>query len=69
MSPRPGRGRLSSLDLLPVDAEADVIWAMGELRARKRLQIDILDSFNLRLTTKGLGPISASAFGRAAMRV
>ena len=69
MSPFKGRGRLSSLDLLPGEAEADVIWAMGELRARKRLQTDILDSFNTRLAVKGLGPISASAFGRAAMRL
>ncbi len=66
---RAGRGRLSSLDLLPQAAEEDVIWAQAELRARKRTQADILDSFNLRLGCKGIAAISASAFNRAAMRL
>ena len=66
---RAGRGRLSSLDLLPQAAEEDVIWAQAELRARKRTQADILDSFNLRLGCKGIAAISASPFNRAAMRL
>lgn len=63
-----GRGRLSSVDLLPIEAEEDVAWAFAELRARKRTQEDILESLNLRLALKGLGPISKSAFNRAAIR-
>jgi hypothetical protein len=62
------RGRLSSLDLLPPEAEDDVTWAFGELRKRKLTQGDILDQLNLRLRLKGLGPISSSAFNRAAVR-
>lgn len=63
-----GRGRLSSLDLLPIEAEEDVVWAFGELRDRKRTQEDILESLNIRLAMKGLGPISKSSFNRAAIR-
>jgi hypothetical protein len=62
------RGRLSTLDLLPIEAEEDVAWAFAELRARKQTQEDIRDALNLRLKLKGLGPISASAFNRAAVR-
>lgn len=62
------RGRLSTVDLLPAEAEEDVQWAYAELKKRKRLQTDILDQFNLRLKMKGLGPISKSAFNRASIR-
>ena len=63
-----GRGRLSSVDLLPIEAEEDIAWAFAELRSRKKTQEDILESLNLRLAVKGLGPISKSAFNRAAIR-
>lgn len=63
-----GRGRLSSIDLLPPEAQEDILWAYGELRSRKKTQEDILASFNLRLAVKGLGPISKSAFNRSAVR-
>jgi hypothetical protein len=62
------RGRLSSLDLLPPEAEDDVAWAFDQLRARKQTQEDIREQFNLRLRMKGLEPISSSAFNRAAVR-
>ena len=62
------RGRLSSVDLLPPEAEEDVAWAFGELRRRKMTQEDIRDQLNLRLKLKGLPPISPSAFSRAAVR-
>lgn len=62
------RGRLSSIDLLPPDAQEDVEWALKELAARKQTQEDILESFNLRLAVKGLGPISKSAFNRHSLR-
>ncbi len=62
------RGRLSSIDLLPPEAEEDVVWAFGQLRARKMTQEDIREAFNLRLKMKGLEAISASAFNRAAVR-
>lgn len=63
-----GRGRLSSIDLLPIEAEEDVVWAWGELRRRKLTQQEIHEQLNLRLKLKGLDGISASAFSRKAVR-
>lgn len=63
------RGRLSSLDLLPDEAQDDLIWAMGELNARQRTQADILFDLNDRLAAKGIDPISSSAFNRKSMRL
>lgn len=64
-----GRGRLSSIDLLPEDAADDVLWACQELYLNKRTQDEIRDDFNARLVAKGLDPISRSAFSRKAMRL
>lgn len=63
-----GRGRLNSIQLLPVEAEEDVAWAFQALRERKKTSEEILESFNLRLAVKGIGPISKSAFNRASIR-
>lgn len=65
---RQGRGRLSSIDLLPDDAEPDIVWALEELRAGKVLQTDIVAEFNRRLAERGIDPISKSAFGRWSLR-
>lgn len=64
-----GRGRLSSLDQLPDEAQDDLVWAMAELNQRKRSQAEILDELNGRLADKSLVLISRSAFNRKAMRV
>lgn len=64
-----GRGRLSSLDLLPDEAQDDLIWAIGELNTRARTQADILFELNDRLAVKGIEPISRSAFNRKSMRL
>ncbi len=64
-----GRGRISSMDALPEEASADVLWACEQLYARQREQQDILAEFNERLARLGLGPISRSAFGRQAVRL
>lgn len=64
-----GRGRLSSIDLLPAEAEEDKIWALGELAKPDRKQADILFELNERLEAKGIDGISSSAFNRKAMRV
>lgn len=61
---RSGRGRLSSLDLLPDEAQDDLLWAMSELNQRKRSQADILFELNDRLEVKGIAPISRAAFNR-----
>lgn len=72
MADRPdrlGRGRLSSIDLLPEEASDDIVWACQQLAARTRTQSDILFELNDRLEAKGLEPISRSAFNRRAMRL
>lgn len=43
-----GRGRLSSLELLPKEADAIVAWAAGELADRERTQTDIYAEFVTR---------------------
>ena len=44
----PGRGRLSSFDLLPKEADAIVAWAAGELADREKTQTDIYAEFVTR---------------------
>lgn len=68
-APRSGRGQLSSIDLLPEEAQEDVVWAVGQLNERKRTQEDIRFEFNDRLAAKGVDPISRSAFNRASMKL
>jgi len=68
---REGRGRLSSLDLLPEEAQDDLLWALAQLNARIRTQVDILEELNRRLIDKGLSDylISPSAFNRKAVAI
>lgn len=65
---RDGRGRLSSIDLLPEEAEEDVIWALEQLRDTKLPANVILMEFNERLADKDIKPISKSAWNRYAVR-
>lgn len=65
---REGRGRLSSIDLLPEDAEADIVWALEQLRERTMPQNAILDEFNARLADRGVAKVSKSAFSRWSVR-
>ncbi len=67
-SRREGRGRLSSIDMLPDEAEPDLVWAVEQLRERKMHARAILDEFNARLADRGIAPISKSAWGRYAVR-
>lgn len=46
---RRGRGRLSSIDLLPPEADDVVVWASRELAARERTQLDIYAEFRTKL--------------------
>ncbi|WP_182085205.1 DUF3486 family protein [Aureimonas sp. ME7] len=66
---REGRGRLNSIELLPEEAEPDIIWAMGALRERDKPQNKILEEFNGRLADRGIAPISSSAFNRHSMKL
>lgn len=61
---RVGRGRLSTIDLLPDEAEGVIAWANAELRRRERPQSEILQLFNIQLSSLGLRPISKGAFSR-----
>lgn len=65
---REGRGRLSSIELLPEEADADIAWANEQLRERKLPQTVIFTEFNERLADKGIEPISKSSFNRYAVR-
>lgn len=62
-------GRLSSIDLVPEHAQDEIVWAIGELNQRQRTQADILFELNDRLVTKGVEPISSSAFNRKALKL
>lgn len=61
------RGRLSSIDLLPEEAEPLIAEAMSDLRKRKVPQTQILSVLNLKLAAIGQAPISKSAFNRKAL--
>lgn len=49
VQPRPGRGRLSSIDLLPREVDDIVAWAADELGNRDRTQFDIYQEFVQKL--------------------
>lgn len=68
MDKREGRGRLSSIELLPSEADEVVAWAATELVDRSRTADDIHVEFNEKLAEIGLGPISRSAFHRYSIR-
>jgi hypothetical protein len=71
-----GRGRLSSIDLLPEWAEPAVTAALAKLRDNKLPQLQILDEFNAELRALAFAAgvvdppqISSSAFNRKTMRL
>lgn len=64
-----GRGRLSSIDMLPAEAGDDVLWANQELYARLRPIGEIHVEFNERLESKGLPPISRTAFYNRSLKI
>lgn len=63
-----GRGRLSSIDLLPPEADGAILWAVQELLERERTQADILFELNDKLEVLGCEPVSKSAFNRFSTR-
>jgi len=72
-----GRGRLSSFDLMPPEADAIIAWAAQELSARERTQTDIYAEFTLRceaLMAEHRGELefdipAFSSFNRYSMRL
>jgi len=67
---RHGRGRLSSVELLPEHAGPEVALALEQLAARATPQTEILAALNARLAALDppAGPVSGSAFGRFTLR-
>ncbi|BAV64778.1 DUF3486 family protein [Sphingobium cloacae] len=65
---REGRGRLSSIDMLPDEADGDIVWALEQLRGRAMPQTAIVGEFNKRLADRGIAGVSKSAFSRWAVR-
>lgn len=63
-----GRGQLSSIDLLPEEAEPDIAWALEQLRERRMPSKMIMAEFNSRLADRGIAPIKKSAWGRWSIR-
>jgi hypothetical protein len=73
---RRGRGRLSSIDILPDWAAPAILNALHALKVNKLTQLEILDQLNAELRTLGfqegeLSPpqVSRSAFNRKSMRI
>lgn len=66
---RETRGRLSSMDMVPEEAQDDIVWAVGELNKRERTADEIRFDLNDRLHAKGVGPISKSAFNRKSVKL
>lgn len=67
-SRRAGRGRLSSIEMLPEHCDDDIAWANTELRERKMPQNEILRQFNARLADKGIKGVSKGSFSRWSVR-
>lgn len=65
---REGRGRLSTLDMLPETAEPDMVWALEALNERSMPQTAILAELNARLADRGIAGVSKSAFNRWSVR-
>lgn len=66
---RSGRGRLSSIDLLPDEAVPHVRAALDALAERRRTQDDIREELNNHLMALDIAPVSKSAFNRKALQV
>ena len=65
---REGRGRLSSIDMLPEEAAPDIVWASDALRDRTMPAKMIWQEFNARLADRGIAGVSLSAFNRYSVR-
>ena len=68
MAKRSGRGKLSSIELLPEVCDEHIAWANSELNERRMPQTEILREFNARIADHGCKPISKGAFSRYSVR-
>lgn len=67
--PHRGRGRLSSIEMLPEEADEAIAWANAQLRERKMSQTEIHRQFNAMLAQQGLKPVTWSSFSRFSLRL
>jgi len=67
--PHRGRGRLSSIEMLPEEADEAIAWANAQLRERKMPQTEIHRQFNAMLAEHGLKPVTWSSFSRFSLRL
>ena len=67
MAKKSRRGRLSTIDLLPDEAQPYVLAAMDALKERRREQEAIREELNNHLLSLGCEPISKSSFNRKAL--
>jgi hypothetical protein len=68
MAKRSGRGKLSSIELLPEVCDEHIAWANAELNERRMPQTEILREFNARIADHGCKPISKGSFSRYSVR-
>jgi hypothetical protein len=68
MAKRSGRGKLSSIEILPEVCDEDIAWVNAELKERRIPQTEILREFNARIADHGCKPISKGAFSRYSVR-
>ncbi|SNY91382.1 Protein of unknown function [Cohaesibacter sp. ES.047] len=74
---RKGRGRLSSIDLWPDEADYLIEWAIEELGKHDRTQVDILADLNQKIDElnrsgvldEPLEPVTSSTFNRYTLRL
>ena len=66
---RAGRGKLSTIEMLPEAADEAIAWANQALRDRAMPQTEILRQFNAMLADHGIKGVSKGAFSRYSIRV
>lgn len=66
---REGRGKLSTIEMLPEEADEAIAWANQALRDREMPQTEILRQFNAMLADHGIKGVSKGAFSRYSIRV
>jgi hypothetical protein len=65
----PRKRRLSSIELLPPEADEALAWAVSVIRQRCMAQVAITRELNRRLAALGLGPVSNSSLNRFVARL
>lgn len=67
--PHRGRGRLSSMEMMPEAADEALAFANTELRLRRMPQTEILRRMNAMLADHGIRPVSVGTFSRYSLRM